>query len=104
VKWLDWNNQEIGRVDKVFYLSRAYNWTVFYRFASLVTNNPNASMRDSTFMLGGSFETARLGSTANVNWGINSTPVTKAWIVNAPKCSVPYRCDVGEQFKIDHWA
>lgn len=104
VKWLDGNNQELGSVDKVFSLSRAYDWTVFYRFASLPTNNPNASMSDSTFMLGGTFETARLGSAANVNWGINSTPVTKAWIVNAPKCSVPYQWDVGEQFKIDHWA
>jgi hypothetical protein len=104
VEWLNGNNVVLSSYLETFTLSKTYNWTVFYRFASLVTTNPNASMSDSTFMVGGTFETAKLGDTSNTNWGISSTPVTKAWIVNPPKCSVPTRWDVGEQFKIDHWA
>lgn len=106
VEWLN-GSKVIGSVTKTFNLTRAYNWTVFYRFASLPTTNPNASIGDGTFMLGGTFETAHLvrkSNNTNVNWGIDSSPVTSAWIVNAPKCSIPYKWDVGEQFRIDHWA
>lgn len=44
VQWLDGSNREIDAVNQTFDLKRTYNWTVFYRFASLPTNDPNASM------------------------------------------------------------
>ncbi|MPN23212.1 hypothetical protein SDC9_170600 [bioreactor metagenome] len=53
-------------------------------------------------MIGGTFETAYLGDNRDINWGINSTPTNKSWIVTPSKCSVPYKWDVGEQFKIDY--
>lgn len=101
VDWLRADNSVISSISKTFSLTRSYDFKQFYRFASLPTTNPNASMSDGTFMIGGgTFETAYLGS--NVNWGINSGTTSTAWIIYPDKCDVPYQWDVGEQFKIDH--
>ena len=83
-------------------LSRSYTWTKFYRFASMPAAADDATMNDSTFMLGGEFVDAKVGS---ANWGISTGQVEKAWIFSHPKCQFPDGYwDTGEQFRIDHWA
>ena len=100
VEWLRANNSEIDHFSYTYTLSRTYDFKQFYRFASLPTTNPNASLSDGTFMIGGTFESAYLGN--NVNWGINSSTTSTAWIIYPNKCTVPYQWDVGEQFRIEH--
>ncbi len=100
VEWLRANNSVINSFSQRYELSRTYDFRQFYRFASLPTTNPGASLSDGTFMIGGTFETACLGN--NVNWGINSGTTSTAWIVYPDKCDVPYQWDIGEQFRIEH--
>lgn len=85
-----------------FELSKNYSWTAFYRFASMVTWEDSASRSDSTYMLGGEFMNVKVGSS---NWGISTSTIDRAWIINHPKCQLPdgYWA-TGEQFRIDHWA
>lgn len=105
VQWLDGNNNVIDvtkNLDTEITLTKSYTWTSFYRFASLVTNQVNASLSDSTYMVGGGFESAKVGS---ANWGISSSTVDRAWIINHPKCQLPNGYwATGEEFRIDHWA
>lgn len=105
VEWLDGNNSVID-AGKNFSgnipLKQTYNWNEFYRFASLVTTDPNSTRTDSTYMLGGEFMDVKAGSS---NWGIGTGAVRAAWIINHPKCQLPDGYwDTGEQFRIDHWA
>lgn len=105
VEWLNKKNDVLSNFLHTYDLSRTYNWTGFYRFASLVTTNPQATMNDKTYMRGGVFETAYVGENSNINWGINSTPTLKSWIVTPSKCSIPYKWDVGEwncQYQFSH--
>lgn len=41
---------------------------------------------------------------ASANWGITTTQVPLAWIMNEPKCKLISKWAVGESFTIDHWA
>lgn len=102
VQWLGASNRVLGTFSENIQLVRTYNWNNFYRFASLVSNDENAPRNDSTYLLGGGFDAVKLGSS---NWGISTNLVFKAWIINHPKCQLPYGYwDTCEEFKIDHWA
>lgn len=106
VRWLDGNNNVIDAsknlINEVITLSKSYDWTCFYRFASLVTTDKSSSLSDSTYMVGAGFDSVKLGST---NWGISTSLVDTAWIINHPKCQLPYGYwATGEEFKIDHYA
>lgn len=105
VEWLDNSNNVIDSsttYNDEFELSKNYSWTAFYRFASMVTWEDSASRSDSTYMLGGEFMNVKVGSS---NWGISTSTIDRAWIINHPKCQLPdgYWA-TGEQFRIDHWA
>ena len=52
-------------------------------------------------MVNGGFATLKIGS---ANWGITTTQVPLAWIMNEPKCKLISKWAVGESFTIDHWA
>ena len=41
---------------------------------------------------------------ASANWGITTTQVPLAWIMNEPTCKLISKWAVGESFTIDHWA
>lgn len=102
VTWLDANGTQVGTVfDKVINLEGTYQWDNFCRFASLVTPDKTATMTDSTYVVNGGFATLKIGS---ANWGITTTQVPLAWIMNEPKCKLISKWAVGESFTIDHWA
>lgn len=102
VTWLDANGNQVGKkFDKVIELAGYYQWDNFCRFASLVTEAEGATMKDSTYVINGGFASLKIGS---ANWGIPTAQVPTAWIMNEPKCQVVSKWDVGETFKIDHWA
>lgn len=102
VTWLDAGGSQIGRVfDEVINLEDYYQWDNFCRFASLVTPERTATMTDSTYVVNGGFATLKIGS---ANWGITTSQVPLAWIMNEPKCKLNSKWAVGESFTIDHWA
>jgi len=102
VTWLNASGNQVGKVfDQNIGLEGTYRWDNFCRFASLVTEAEGATMNDSTYVINGSFSTMKIGS---ANWGIPTAQVPTAWIMNEPKCQVVSKWDVGETFKIDHWA
>ncbi len=105
VQWLNGSNNIIDaskNLNTEIELTKNFTWTSFFRFASLVTDDANGVRNDSTYMLGGGFDSVKLG---NTNWGITSNLVDRAWIINHPKCQLPYGYwDTGEEFSIDHWA
>lgn len=41
---------------------------------------------------------------SSANWGITTSQVLLAWIMNEPKCKLNSKWAVGESFTIDHWA
>lgn len=100
--WLDANGTQVGTVfDRVIDLEGTYQWDNFCRFASLVTPERTATMTDSTYVVNGGFATLKIGS---ANWGITTSQVPLAWIMNEPKCKLNSKWAVGESFTIDHWA
>ena len=102
VTWLDANGTQVGTVfDRVIDLEGTYQWDNFCRFASLVTPERRATMTDSTYVVNGGFATLKIGS---ANWGITTSQVPLAWIMNEPKCKLNSKWAVGESFTIDHWA
>lgn len=106
VIWLDGNNREISGANHLrnctIDLGKNYNMNNFFRFASLVPWPETTSTNDGTYMLGGGFDSVKLGS---YNWGISTSLVSNAWIIHHPKCQLPYGYwDTGEEFRIDHWA
>lgn len=104
VQWLNASNSVLGTFHDDIQLDqkRTYNWNNFYRFASLVTDYNDSTISDGTRMLGGGFDAVKLGRS---NWGISTNLVLTAWIINPPKCQLPYGYwDTGEEFRIDHWA
>lgn len=102
VTWLDANGTQVGTVfDRVIDLEGTYQWDNFCRFASLVTPERTATMTDSTYVVNGGFATLKIGS---ANWGITTSQVPLAWIMNEPKCKLNSKWAVGESFTIDHWA
>lgn len=102
VTWLNASGVQVGTVfDREIGLEGKYQWDNFCRFASLVTPDKTATMTDSTYVVNGSFGALKLG---DANWGIPTAQVPTAWIMNEPKCQVVSKWDVGETFKIDHWA
>lgn len=102
VEWIGSTGNVLDTFNKSIELSKQYNWNNFLRFASLVSPDSSAKRTDSTYVLDGAFEGVKLGTT---NWGITQTAVvSKAWIINHPKCQVTNSTSTGEKFKIDHWA
>ena len=104
VTWLDSKGNIIPEADhfnQEIILKDYYQWDNFCRFASLVSPDATATMTDSTYMVNGGFATLKIGS---ANWGITTTQVPLAWIMNEPKCKLISKWAVGESFTIDHWA
>ena len=104
VTWLDSKGNIIPEADhfnQEIILKDYYQWDNFCRFASLVSPDETATMTDSTYMVNGGFATLKIGS---ANWGITTTQVPLAWIMNEPKCKLISKWAVGESFTIDHWA
>ena len=102
VTWLNASGGQVGTVfDREIDLEGTYQWDNFCRFASLVTPDKTATMTDSTYVVNGGFATLKIGS---ANWGITTSQVPLAWIMNEPKCKVISKWAVGEAFTIDHWA
>lgn len=103
LEWYRSNGASAGSYETDFPLGMTYNnWTNFYRFASMPAKSATATRTDSTYMIGGEFVDAKVGS---ANWGIGTGQVSKAWIYSHPKCQFPDGYwDTGEQFRIDHWA
>lgn len=104
VAWLDSKGNIIPEADhfnQEIILKDYYQWDNFCRFASLVSPDETATMTDSTYMVNGGFATLKIGS---ANWGITTTQVPLAWIMNEPKCKLISKWAVGESFTIDHWA
>jgi len=104
VEWLDGKGNMVdasSNFDREIKLEGTYQWDNFCRFASLVTPDETATMTDSTYVVNGGFVTLKIGS---ANWGITTTQVPLAWIMNEPKCKLISKWAVGESFTIDHWA
>ena len=86
VEWLDGKGNMVdanSNFDREIKLEGTYQWDNFCRFASLVTPDETATMTDSTYVVNGGFATLKIGS---ANWGITTTQVPLAWIMNEPKC------------------
>ena len=51
-------------------------------------------MTDSTYVVNGGFATLKIGS---ANWGITTSQVPLAWIMNEPKCKLNSKWAVGSR-------
>lgn len=102
VTWLDSNGKDLGNgLNQEIEMIKAYQWTNFFRFVSLVPHPETTETNDSTYILGGAFTNLKLG---DADWGIPTARVSRAWIMHHPKCQVENYGNTSEQFKIDHWA